>query len=393
LFLGEDVGFGSRESVEDCGRVLGQYVDVIVSRTRKHQSLVDFAAQCACSVVNGLSERAHPCQALADLYTIGEHLGGLKKPRLAWIGDGNNVARSLAVGCAKMGFPFDAGEATKELIQILYLMKKSLLFSAQELPLPASFLVDGSGRLAVIYLGPVPVDSLLKDIGHSSFTTSERYKRSAALGGRSLEHDITAKIMQKNEALAFFNFSESLREHGFQREADLQFEELAKLQHTSPNARSLLAEMLFKWGNLLAEQGKWGEAAAATQKAIDKSPKNAKYHYNLGVLRGRLGDPESAQRHYRDALGIQPDLTSAHSNLARLLAKRGKWDEAATHFRETIRTRPNDAETIYNLGVALAKQEKWREAATQFRTALEVRPNFPQARKYLDRAEQNLEQD
>ena len=108
LFLGEDVGFGSRESVEDCGRVLGQYVDVIVSRTRKHQSLVDFAAQCACSVVNGLSEKAHPCQALADLYTIGEHLGGLKKPRLAWIGDGNNVARSLAVGCAKMGFPFVA---------------------------------------------------------------------------------------------------------------------------------------------------------------------------------------------------------------------------------------------------------------------------------------------
>ena len=108
LFLGEDVGFGSRESVEDCGRVLGQYVDVIVSRTRSHQSLVDFAAHCACSVINGLSEQAHPCQALADLYTIREHLGGLKAMRLAWIGDGNNVARSLAVGCAKMGFSFVA---------------------------------------------------------------------------------------------------------------------------------------------------------------------------------------------------------------------------------------------------------------------------------------------
>ncbi|MEK6270964.1 MAG: ornithine carbamoyltransferase [Planctomycetales bacterium] len=108
LFLGEDVGFGSRESVEDCGRVLGQYVDVIVSRTRKHQSLVDFAPHCACSVINGLSEEAHPCQALADLYTMREHFGGLKKPRLAWIGDGNNVARSLAVGCAKMGFSFVA---------------------------------------------------------------------------------------------------------------------------------------------------------------------------------------------------------------------------------------------------------------------------------------------
>ena len=108
LFLGGDVGFGSRESVEDCGRVLGQYVDVIVSRTQEHQSLADFARHCACSVINGLSEKAHPCQALADLYTIREHLGGLKKPRLAWIGDGNNVARSLAIGCAKMGFRFVA---------------------------------------------------------------------------------------------------------------------------------------------------------------------------------------------------------------------------------------------------------------------------------------------
>ena len=108
LFLGEDVGFGSRESVEDCGRVLGQFVDVIVSRTREHQSLVEFASHCACSVINGLSEQAHPCQALADLYTIREQLGGLKTLRLAWIGDGNNVARSLAVGCAKMGYSFVA---------------------------------------------------------------------------------------------------------------------------------------------------------------------------------------------------------------------------------------------------------------------------------------------
>ncbi len=108
LFLGEDVGFGSRESVEDCGRVLGQYVDVIVSRTREHHNLTEFASHCACSVINGLSEQAHPCQALADLYTIREQLGGLKALRLTWIGDGNNVARSLAIGCAKMGYSFVA---------------------------------------------------------------------------------------------------------------------------------------------------------------------------------------------------------------------------------------------------------------------------------------------
>ena len=121
LFLGEDVGFGSRESVEDCGRVLGQYVDVIVSRTREHQSLTEFASHCACSVINGLSEQAHPCQALADLYTIREQLGGLKTLRLAWIGDGNNVARSLAIGCAKMGYSFVAASPPGYQLEASYL--------------------------------------------------------------------------------------------------------------------------------------------------------------------------------------------------------------------------------------------------------------------------------
>ena len=294
---------------------------------------------------------------------------------------------------SSMGFPFDAGEATKETIQTLYSMKKSLLFSAQKLPLPASFLIDAAGHLTVLYLGPVSVDSLLNDLNHSSRTLADRYQHSAARHGRVLKHDVTDKIMEKNEALAFFNFSESLRKRGLQDDANLQFEELAKFQYTSPNARRLLAEMFFEWSNLLVEQGKWQEAVDAVGKAIDKSPENAKYHYNLGVIRGRLGDLETAQQHYRDALGIQPDLTSARSNLARSLAKEKKWDEAATHFREVILARPNHAETLYNLGVALAKQEKWREAATQFRTALEVRPKFSQARRYLELTENKLNQD
>jgi ornithine carbamoyltransferase len=108
LFLGQDVGFAKRESVEDFGRVLGQYVDVIVSRTGRHESLVDFAAHCDCSVINGLTDLAHPCQALADLYTVRELLSGLRDATIAWIGDGNNVAHSLAVGCAKVGMRFVA---------------------------------------------------------------------------------------------------------------------------------------------------------------------------------------------------------------------------------------------------------------------------------------------
>ncbi len=103
LFLGDDVGFGARESMADFGRVLSQFVDVIVARTKKHETVVELAKYSTCPVVNGLTDQSHPCQALADLYTLRELRGELRGLTMTWIGDANNVARSLAKGCGKLG--------------------------------------------------------------------------------------------------------------------------------------------------------------------------------------------------------------------------------------------------------------------------------------------------
>jgi ornithine carbamoyltransferase len=77
-----------------------------VVRTKSHQKLVELAKFCRCSVINGLTDFDHPCQALADLYTLRELVGSLAGQTLAFIGDGNNVARSLAMGCGKTGMRF-----------------------------------------------------------------------------------------------------------------------------------------------------------------------------------------------------------------------------------------------------------------------------------------------
>jgi len=106
LFLGDEVGFGHRESMADFGRVLSEYVDGIVVRSRSHQTVLDLAEHCTCPVINGLTDLSHPCQALADLFTVRELCGSLKGKTLAWIGDGNNVARSLVMGCGKVGMRF-----------------------------------------------------------------------------------------------------------------------------------------------------------------------------------------------------------------------------------------------------------------------------------------------
>ena len=103
MFLGNDAGFGRRESIADFARVLGEYADVVVVRANRHQTVVEIAQHCTCSVINGLTDFGHPCQALADLYTIRELVGKLPGHTIAWIGDANNVARSLAIGCGKMG--------------------------------------------------------------------------------------------------------------------------------------------------------------------------------------------------------------------------------------------------------------------------------------------------
>jgi ornithine carbamoyltransferase len=106
FMVGDEVGLGRRESVEDFARVISQYVDALVMRVFAHATVASVAAHASVPVVNGLSDAAHPCQALADLLTIQELFGGVSGRVIAFVGDGNNVARSLARGCARLGARF-----------------------------------------------------------------------------------------------------------------------------------------------------------------------------------------------------------------------------------------------------------------------------------------------
>jgi ornithine carbamoyltransferase len=106
LFLSDDVGWGKRESIADFSQVLSEYVDVIVFRAREHGQIEAMARHATCPVINGLSDQAHPCQAMADLYTLQELNGTLTGQKLAYVGDANNVARSLAVACGRLGVRF-----------------------------------------------------------------------------------------------------------------------------------------------------------------------------------------------------------------------------------------------------------------------------------------------
>ena len=102
-----DMQLGRGETIADTARVLSRYVDAIVLRTDAHAKLLELDAHAAVPVVNGLTDRSHPCQIMADILTIEEHRGPIAEQRLAWVGDGNNVLTSLVHAAVQPGFALE----------------------------------------------------------------------------------------------------------------------------------------------------------------------------------------------------------------------------------------------------------------------------------------------
>ncbi|HUV75876.1 MAG TPA: ornithine carbamoyltransferase [Dehalococcoidales bacterium] len=130
-----EVGLGKRESVSDVARVLSRYVNAIVARTFSHQTLEVLAGCSGVPVINALSDLEHPCQALADLFTIYEKKGELDGLTLAFVGDGNNVAHSLMLAASLAGMNFRIASPSGYRVQdrILHLAQEYAVDSGAEI--------------------------------------------------------------------------------------------------------------------------------------------------------------------------------------------------------------------------------------------------------------------
>lgn len=106
-----DMQLGRGETIEDTAKVLSRFVDIVMIRANNHQDVVDFAETGSVPVINGLTDKSHPCQIMADLQTLEEKGLDLKGARIAWVGDGNNVCASFIDAAPKFGFSLAVGTA------------------------------------------------------------------------------------------------------------------------------------------------------------------------------------------------------------------------------------------------------------------------------------------
>jgi len=102
-----DMQMGRGETIADTARVLSRMVDAIMIRTTEHERLIEFARYATVPVINGLTDDTHPCQIMADIMTIEEHLGPVSEQKIAWVGDGNNVLTSMIHGAARFGYELE----------------------------------------------------------------------------------------------------------------------------------------------------------------------------------------------------------------------------------------------------------------------------------------------
>ena len=177
----EEIGLGKREAVEDIARVLSRYVQGIMIRTFAHDNVRKLAEWGTVPVINGLSDESHPCQALADLLTMYEHFGRLDDLDVVFIGDGNNVARSLARGCVLTGARFTLA------------CPEAYAFDARDI---GEFGDDWGRRVRQIHDPAAAVagaDVLYSDVWTSMGQEDERAERLRAFAGYQINADLLAR--------------------------------------------------------------------------------------------------------------------------------------------------------------------------------------------------------
>jgi tetratricopeptide (TPR) repeat protein len=198
-------------------------------------------------------------------------------------------------------------------------------------------------------------------------------------GKDALDALLTASKLLPDDAEAYCNLGNALRDRGQLVEAAEQYRSALTLRPDSAETHGNL-------GNVLRDLGQHAEAATSLQRALQIKPGYAQAHYNLGIVMRELGQLESAIACYRQALAQKPDFAEAYNNLGIALRESEQLDEAISSFQQALQINPNYADAHYNLANGLNDLGRFDAAVLQYRQALKLRPNHAEALNNLGNA-------
>jgi tetratricopeptide (TPR) repeat protein len=268
---------------------------------RKPMLVVLWASWCA------------PCQAeLAELAAKEKEIraAGIDVVLLAVDGQGEDGSTPQAAKTfyEQKRFPFAAGEAPEKFAQLLMGYHHMAVVLTRPLPIPASFLIDGKGRLSTVYKGTFTIEELLQDVARDPKNLRERWDQAACLPGSSLDHDSLYLSLKQMEV-----------------------------------------QTLNALGDLFAAGNQYHNALDPYRAALETDPESGEANQGMGQLLEHLGRWDEAAVHYRKALKIYPERAMLHHNLGNLLARSGKTNEAIACYKEAIRLDPNLIQAKQNL--------------------------------------------
>lgn len=287
-------------------------------------------------------------QRAADIRQAGLNVVSLA---VNGIGEDESDPAAAADLLAKMRFPFVSGRATLGFIKSLQGYYDELVVLTQPLPVPTSILVDGQGRLSVIYLGRVTVDQVLQDASVTQSSQVERRAFSAVFPGRTIPGPRAQRAWTIEEAKVRFRMAQNFDKAGRLRDAAAHYADL-----------------------------------------LQADPEHVRGCQALAGVYEKLGDHRRAIAQYRRAIQLRP-AAWLHYNLANLFNQQGAFDSAITDYERAIALKPDYREAYVNLGSVLVKQNRLPEARTRFQQAVDIDPEFAPAVQNLRRIQERLKDD
>ncbi len=229
----------------------------------------------------------------------------------------------------KLRWPFTAGKADNRTVSILQNHHNALIALNRPLPVPASFLFDGKGRLSVIYKGPTTVETVLGDLDHSAGSREERWLRAAPLAGSSLDHDLVRTRSDVVESVVHFRNGHA-RENAKDLAGAVYHYRAALAHHPG------LAEAHKRMGNLRLQEKNLQAAVEHYRQAATANPDDPATRFALGDTYRMMREPDKAAQEYREVLRINPSHLNTRVRLADVLYEGGHRDEAIETAREAL---------------------------------------------------------